>query len=255
MKIVVNPLYTHLREFIGDIPNRNYKCDKVLEDRRNCIEKVTAPDGTKLVIKRYKRPTYVNQVVYTFMRWSKAKRSYMYAARLLEKNIQTPEQVAYIEVFKWGIFHTGYYITRYISDEPLTNISSFNTQEREAILYDLARFTYDLHLKGIKHGDYHIYNMFYRHENERYIFTLIDINRMEFRRKMTRKACVREFQWLLLNRNDLIIVAEQYAILRGWNIDLFCGAIFMKRGIDIKGNSKKVLNAIIRLFGFKGKKR
>ena len=247
LNFIVNHFYSHLREFVNGIPYHRYECDEMLDNSRNTIEKVTAPDGTKLVIKCYKRPTLVNQVVYTFLRWSKPKRSYIFANMLWENDIQTADQVAYIEMFKWGIFHTGYYITRFISDELLENVNALNEEDREFVLHDFAQFTYDLHLKGIKHGDYNAKNVFFRHENGRYIFTLIDINRLQFRRRMTKKSCIKEFQ-RLLSRKDLIIVAERYAELRGWNVDLFCGAVLMNRGLNITGKFKRVLHAVIRPF-------
>ena len=254
MKIVVNPLYSHLQEFIKDIPSHRYECDELYRNRRNTVEKVTAPDGTQLVVKRYKRPTLVNMVVYTFLRWSKPKRSCIFAERLGKHGIQTAEHVACIETFQWGIFHTGYSITRFISDDLLSKVNTLNENERETVLHHFAQFTYDLHLKGIKHGDYNASNVFFRHENGCYIFTLIDINRMQFRRRMTQKACLYEFQ-RLLNRKEMIIVAERYAELRGWDADLFCGGILMARGFNIIGKLKRVLHAVIRPFVSKENRR
>ncbi|MDR2145097.1 MAG: lipopolysaccharide kinase InaA family protein [Tannerella sp.] len=254
MKIVINPSYAHLREYISDIPYHRYKCDKVYRNKRNTVEEVTAPDGTKLVIKRYKRPTLANMVVYTFLRWSKPRRSCIFAGRLGKYGIQTAEQVAYIETFKWGFFHTGYSITRFIPDELLEKVNTLPEKERDTVLYHFARFTYDLHLKGIKHGDYSAGNVFFRRENGRYIFTLIDINRMQFRRRMTKKACMKEFR-RLLNRKGMITVAEHYAALRGWNVDLLCGAILMRRGFNIVGKLKRVLHAVIRPFVSKENRR
>ena len=245
MKIVVSPSYKHLSEFISDIPNRNYKCDELFMDSRNVVEKITAPDGTELVVKRYKRPTRANQIIYTFLRWSKPKRSYIFAQRLEKLGIKTAEQAAYIETFKWGIFHTGYSITRFIPDKRLEKVNDLHTEKREAILHAFAEFTLDLHLKGIKHGDYNANNIFYRHENGRFCFTLIDINRMQFRRKIPDKDCMREFQ-RLLSRKDMITVAERYAELRGWNIDVFCGAILMARGFNIIGKLKEGFRAAIK---------
>jgi len=247
MNIVVSPSYTYLKDYINGIPFHRYECDDVLHDKRNTIKKVTTPDGLKLVIKRYKRPTFVNQFVYTFLRRSKPERAYMNANRLHEYDIQTAEPVAYIEIFKWGLFHTGYFITHYIADELLENIHTLSEEEQEVVLHDFAQFTYDLHIKKIKHCDFHAKNVFFRRENGRYIFTLIDINRIQFHCRMTRKSCIKEFQ-RLLNRKELIIVAEHYARLRGWNIDLFCGAILMNRGLYFTGKLKRVLHAAIRPF-------
>ena len=247
MKIVISPSYAYLKDFVNGIPFHRYECDEMLHDRRNTIEKVTAPDGLQLVIKHYKRITFANRFVYTFIRRSKPKRAYINANLLLENEIRTPEPVAYIEIFKWGIYHTGYFITHYVADELLENIHTLNEEEQEIILHDFAQFMYDLHIKRIKHSDFHAKNVFFRRENGRYIFTLIDINRVQFHQRMTKKTCIKEFR-RLLKRKSSMIVAERYAELRGWNIDLFCGAILMNRGLYITGKLKRALRAAIRPF-------
>ena len=254
MKIVVNPLYSHLKDFIAGIPSHNYTCEEVFRHNRNRVEKVTAPDGTQLVIKRYKRPTIGNQIVYTFLRWSKPKRTYIYSGRLRELGDQTPEQVAYIEIFKRGVFHTGYYISRFVADDLLSNITDLPDEKREAILFDLAQFTYDLHLKGVKHGDYNSGNILYRMENGHYVFTLLDINRMSFRRRITQRTSIKEFQCLLRHK-DTLTVAGRYAALRGWNVDFFCGAILIARSFNITKRLKTILRFLIRPFVSKDNKK
>lgn len=247
MQIVVNPLYAHLREFISEIPLHRYACDEILYNKRNVVEKVTAPNGMVLVIKKYARPTIANQWVYTFLRWSKPKRSYKFARRFDEYGLQTAERVAYIETSKCGIFHTGYYITRFVDQHTITQIDLCLPEERRGVLNDLASFMVELHSKGITHGDFNSGNIFYQLEGGHYRFTLIDINRMQFRRRVSKSTAVKEFK-RLLNRQNMIEVAGQYAALRGWNADLFCGAILMDRGLALTHRLKKILHAIIYPF-------
>jgi hypothetical protein len=244
MKIVVSPYYSHLKEYIRTIPYDNYKCDKAFRNRRNTVHKITAPDGTELVIKRFKRPSFAARIAYTFLSTSIAKRSFMSAGKLCKSGIQTAEQVAYIEVYEWGFFHTGYYITRFVPDRVLTDVNTLHGEERETVLHHFAQFVCDLHLKGIKHGDFNAGNIFFRWDKERYIFTLIDIDQMQFQYKLSKKTCMKEFQ-RLLSRKDMITVAERYAMLRGWNIDRFCVAILLVRGSYLIGKLKRFLHTVI----------
>ncbi len=252
MKIILNPRYSHLKEFIDGIPAGRYTCDELMHGGRNTVERVIAPDGTVLVVKRYKRPTRANQVIYSFLRWSKPRRSYEFARRLERLGFHTAEPVASIEVPRYGIFHTGYLVTRLVEGRLLSDVNTCHPAEREEILRDFARFTLDLHLTGIRHGDYNAGNVFFRRAGEGYEFSLVDINRMQFRRRLSKKICVKEF-WGLLSRRDMISVAAQYATLRGWNADLFCAGVLMERGFDLRGKAKRVLKAAIRPFTKKRK--
>ncbi len=243
MKIVVNPEYAHLGDFISSLPTRPFPRGEVIYHGRNTIEKVTAPDGTVLVIKCYKRPTRVNQLVYSGLRWSKARRSYEYAGRFKRMGIATAEAVAYIEVAVCGVFHTGYFISRHIDLPLLADIDSYTPEQRSAILSDLAAFTAKMHSAGIMHGDYNHGNIFVRHTDLGYSFALIDINRVVFRR-MDMRLSAREMRWTL-PRMQLVEMAGQYAQIRGFNPDLFCGAVLMHRSLSPRDKLKKMMHAII----------
>jgi hypothetical protein len=129
----------------------------------------------------------------------------------------------------------------------LVDIGTRPSAERDAVLRDFARFTVDLHEKRVRRGDYNARNIFYcLGPDGHYRFTLIDINRVQFRR-MPMRVCVKEFR-RLLERPELVAVAGQYAELRGWNPDLFCGAVLMERALNPRDRLKKVLHALIRPF-------
>ncbi len=242
VKIIVHPDYAHLEAFVRSIPERTTPSGQMLHCGRNSIEKVTAPDGTTLVVKRYKKPTMVNQLVYSGLRWSKPRRSYEFALRFQEYGIRTADPVACIEVKKHGVFHTGYYISRFISDRLLSQVDACDSIEREAVLRAFARFTVDLHQKKVKHGDYNPNNVLFRYEDGDYRFLLIDINRVQFR-TLSKRDCANEFR-RLFDRQNLVVIAGQYALLRGWNPDVFCATVLLHRGIDLRGRFKKVLHFI-----------
>lgn len=100
-------------------------------NKRNVVERVKVGEDI-IVIKRYKRPTIANCIVYTFFRKNKARRSFEYAKRLLKIGIDTAKPIAYIELNSYGFFHTGYYISEWLLYTPLQKIFA-ETKEKEKI--------------------------------------------------------------------------------------------------------------------------
>ncbi len=76
-------------------------------DRRNTVRKIELTGGRIFVLKQYKRPTRLNQFAYTLFRKSKARRAYEYALRLQQLGFETAAPVAYLEISRHGLFHTG----------------------------------------------------------------------------------------------------------------------------------------------------
>jgi hypothetical protein len=46
----------------------------------------------------------------------------------------------------------------------------------------------------------------------------------------SKRKCVRALRTLTPQFPYLIAVVEKYAILRGWNAEVFCGVLLMRRG-------------------------
>ena len=211
MRVVVNPKYAYLTEFIQSIPKQEYECDLVFRDYRNVLQKVTV-DGTAMVIKRYKRPTIANCFIYSYFRTNKAKRSYEYAFRLEEMGFATAEPIAYIEIKKNGFFHTGYFISSFLSHPLLDTINEYDAETKTEIIKDFAAYTADLNEKGIVHYDYNLSNIFFYKEDGKsnYQFALIDINRMRFKHFSKRK-CIKGLKTIQFELPYLAYMAECYA--------------------------------------------
>lgn len=244
MKVVINPKYSHLSEYIHNIPTQCYAEDSVIKRGRNILRKDMV-DGVSMVIKQYKKPSLFNRIVYSFIRKSKARRSYEYAFKLRKMDIGTAKPIAYIEEKKNGFFHTGYFISVFIPHPLLSSVIESRPKEFQDIMQDFVQFTVDVHKKGVIHYDYNLSNVHYHKEGERYQFALIDINRMQFNRYSKRK-CMRTLRVLGLQLPYFTAFAEQYAVLRGWNAEVFCGALLMKRGYkNIRLKFKHKIKAII----------
>lgn len=246
MKTVINSKYKENVSYIERIPNGVERDGEVIRDQRNVLHKVEV-DDKKWVVKRYKRPNSFNRWMYTFFRRSKARRSYEYALRLQEAGFGTADPVAYIEIKRKGLFHTGYFVSEYLPCSLLKEVDSYDEPERNRILDAFACHTAAMHEKGIVHYDYNPENIFFYEENGEFRFAMIDINRMRFKKPSRRKA-VRSLKSLGLAMPSLVRVTERYAIERGLNPELISGAVLVKRSMHWKHKFKQDIKSLFRRF-------
>ena len=90
MNITINPKYEYLSPFIQSLPTVFETTGTMLHDKRNVVKQFDI-EGRAIVVKRYKVPLFFQRIDYTFCRPSKAKRAYLFALRLIELGIQTPD--------------------------------------------------------------------------------------------------------------------------------------------------------------------
>ena len=180
-KKVINPDFSHLESRLQDIVAGNYTPDFVFCNKRNVVEKIII-DGEAYVVKKYKRPQFINRIAYRFFRKSKARRAYEYALQLLSNGVDTPRPVAYFETYKNGLFDTGYFISEFMPHSLLNTVYDAGVcgEERRLILSEFIDFLGGLHANGVVPMDLNAGNVFYHKEGAGYKFALTDINRMKF---------------------------------------------------------------------------
>ena len=244
MKIIINPRYNYLAEFINNLPYTEPVPEIVYQNRRNYVYKVNIKD-TSLVVKKYKRPTLVNCVIYTWFRTGKAERSYEYAFKLKDMGLDTAEPVAYIIQKKLGFLHTCYYISEYLPHSLLGDCVEYDRNTLLNIVYDLAEYTYNLHKDGVYHYDYSLGNIMFHKEGDKYRFTVLDINRVVFGYKRDRKR-IKGLKRLGLPLPLFGVFIERYTQLAGLQTDLFFGTLLLRRGIHISGRVKRRYKAFIK---------
>ena len=179
MKVRIHPEFIGYEQFIKSIPEEKYAVEEVYCNKRNTVTRAEI-EGRMFVIKKYKVPTFLNRIVYTWIRKSKARRSFEYADRLLNSGIETASPVAYIEEKKGLFFHIGYFVSEYLPYPVLPEAKHLNTEEKALLEQQFVEFTAHLHEKKIIHKDYNSNNIFYHKVNGAYRFALVDINRMAF---------------------------------------------------------------------------
>ena len=151
MHIHVNTASEHLRDFTERLPELFDREGEVLHAGRNTIKAFEA-EGERLVVKRFKRPNLLRAVIYTFFRRSKARRSYEHAVRLRALGVDSPEPVAWSEYRRRGLLCDSYYVSRRSDYTPLSQTTArFPAAGTLPVLEAFARFTVQLHEKGIEH--------------------------------------------------------------------------------------------------------
>jgi len=214
MKLVVHPAYNHWSDWIKEIPSFFSTQGKTIYKGRNEL-KVFDTDFGKIVVKSFRIPHIINRFAYSFLRLSKAERSYNYSLEILKRGFQTPQPIAYLELFKAGLISESYYVSGYTDYLLMRNFTFTKklTKEDVDILKAFAHFTAQLHENEIYHADYSPGNILYKKEGENYSFHLIDVNRMEFK-KVTEAMAYKSFSRLNFSIEMLEITAREYALQR-----------------------------------------
>ncbi|MDE6000298.1 MAG: lipopolysaccharide kinase InaA family protein [Bacteroidaceae bacterium] len=219
-KYIINPKYERLFRFIKEVPDKFDVGGTLIYDSRNKVRIFTV-EGMKVVVKRFRIPYFHQRFDYTFVRPSKAKRAYTYGLRLLELGICTPEPIACVEEYSFGLFRQGYLLSAFCGDKD-TRIIRSEPDGHDDLIDALAHFLVDMHQKGFLHGDTNLSNFLYRKDDASptgYHITTIDINRSCFVKKPIREACLRSLVRLTHVRAALRKIVRRYAELRNWNAD------------------------------------
>jgi serine/threonine protein kinase len=203
--------------------------------------KITHLLNQSCVIKAFKVPNILNQIVYAYFRDSKAKKSYEYSLKLKDF---TPQPIAYLEFYNFGLFRESYFISEtfeydFTIREPLLDK---NFEDREAFFEAFARFTLELHNNNIFHNDYSPGNILIKKDEAGYIFKIVDINRMKFY-ELSQEDRAKNFSKLWADDAILKIIATEYAK------HYECDANFTQRVLYYSNQNKKVKNFKKRLKG------
>lgn len=182
MQIVVNADFHGLRQKFTDIAESFDEVGQTIYQGRNTVKLVDF-SGVSLVVKRYRRLGAIKRIIYKF-RSPKAFRAYKHALMLLDMGISTPEPAAYIiAANSLGMPVDGYYICRYTPLPPLEDyLGTPSGGFDKEVVSAFAEFVANLHLRGILFHDLNRTNVLVdKAEGAKPAFSLIDINRMEFK--------------------------------------------------------------------------
>jgi hypothetical protein len=196
------------------------KSGKILSDGdRNCI-KVFDCKSFQVAIKSFKKPNFINKIVYRYFRKSKARRSFEFASKLMEMNIGTPQPVAFFENYDFIGLKESYYAC-----EHLENVFEFREivqneafENRDFIIRKFTQFTFEMHEKGIEFLDHSPGNTLIRKNTDgSYSFFLVDLNRMKFHKTLDFQTRMKNLSKITHKKDMIAVMSNEYAKLSGEN--------------------------------------
>ena len=218
-KYITNPKFNNFKEILVDIKNIFKSSDESIHKARNEL-KIIELNSLKCVVKSFKIPHAINKVAYTFFREGKAKKSFSNAMKLTELGVNTPEPVGIIEFFRFGVLSESYFISLYEPyDFTIREVFHHKVDDTQNILKQFVKFTYELHQKGVWHVDYSLGNILVTKKETKYNFSLVDINRMEFKNIPPQEGLKNFNKFWAKFDEDLPIIAKEYAKLSNFNED------------------------------------
>ena len=226
--------------FLLDIKEYFYHNKNTIHKARNEL-KVIKYDGVDTVVKSFRIPNRLNQIVYSFFRDSKAKKSYEYSLKIGDF---TPEPIGYVEFYALKLLKESYFISKkfdydFTIREPLLDADFI---DRDNIFKAFAKFTLDLHNNNIFHDDYSPGNILIKKEDEQYIFKIVDINRMKFF-NLSQEDRAKNFSKLWASDAVLTIMAKEYLLHTHYD------DTFVSQVLYFSNQNKKIKNFKKRMKG------
>ena len=215
---VLHPDHTDLREWMEQLPEIfAEEAGELIHDGRNQLRKISH-GGTVYVVKAYRRPHFINRMVYGLLRPSKAKRAYDNAIALEQIGIGTPAPVGYMNLRRGLLFDRSYLVTL-ASTCPYRyeDLFSLDLPFADEVLRAIGRLTACLHEHGLAHKDYGRGNILFGQRPDGSIqLELVDLNRMAHG-PLDMKAGCKNFERLPATPRMHRLMAETYAAARGFD--------------------------------------
>lgn len=213
-KFRINPKFSTLKhevlEFIFHFPNQGIQLYKGSRNELR-FKKIGDIDVN---IKHFKTPHLVNRWAYHYLRKSKAERSFLYASKLQEMGIGTPQPIAFQDNYDLLGTKDSYYASEHIeADFSFRELENFvDISLRNKILEAFTRFTFLMHEKNVFFKDHSRGNTLMKKIGEEYHFYLVDLNRMQFK-TLTTQERIQNFERLSTKEDVIEVMAKEYASL------------------------------------------
>ena len=229
------------KNFIAGVPAVFDKSGTLIHNARNQI-RVFDINGTPVNVKKYCIPPIVNRLLYSVgWRSPKAVSTYRNALKILEKGFLTPRPYGYILEYKGGVLGYSYFIS-----EQVQNLRPMGYGEHPIELINaLARFSADLHQKGLLHIDYTPNNILFAKKGNEYIFSLVDINRFHFyNQPVPIRAVLTNLMKPFHDDEQLTEFVKAYSSYRGLDATLYKKVLLRRHIRNTYDNLKKQLKRL-----------
>lgn len=248
-QIKISTGYNHYESFITEIPElfSNEK-GQVIYNGRNQIRNFNK-DSTKIIVKRFKKLDIFKKFIYTFFRKNKAEKAYENAFEILKRGFNTPKPIAYIKEYKYRLLNYVYYICEYTDYEPIKNYLDCDNNFDKDLAVAFGIYVSELHKKGIIHNDLNCTNVLFKKFDGKYLFTLIDINRMQFKKEglsFSEFECLDNLTKFSEFNDAYKTVLSGYLDNRGWARNAYDEAIKIKQRHDTHWKRKKRITGLFK---------
>ena len=163
-------------DFITKLPDFFSNSGTIIHNARNQI-RVFDVNGKLINVKKFCIPPIVNRILYSLgWRTPKALTTYRNAQEILKRGFHTPAPYGYRIERNGGLINYSYFVS-----EQVGNMRQIRDGGNDpALIRAVAKYTADMHAKGMFHRDFTPGNILYRVDNGTYHFSLVDINRFRF---------------------------------------------------------------------------
>lgn len=219
-KVHVEPGFEKMHDFMATLPYRFLKTatGHVVYKGRNELREFDV-NGTKVVVKAFCKPNFINRIAYDLFRKSKARRSCEYAALLRSKGIGSPAPVGYCTERR-GPFFTYSYCASLKSELPYTYIDLIEQRidEPEEYLREVGRTAGRMHEAGMIHRDFSRGNLLLGKVDGKVRVEVVDLNRIRFHAVSIEEG-LKNFERLPANDAMKRALAEGYAEVRHADVE------------------------------------
>ena len=220
MKIILNPKYESLREYLTNLEEHFDKEGKEIFRDRNVIRTLKV-NGLTLCVKRYAPPSLRGRLAQRIYKSTKGKMAYFKPLSLRERGFESPEPIAYIKYNKGLTQTTTYFVCLHSSYRySMNDVMEMSDEERADLINAFAHFAARLHRSGFMHRDFSSDNILFDKIADRYHFELIDTNSLQIGRPISiEKGCANLAK---LNGDDRFFsaLAHAYALARECDAEL-----------------------------------
>lgn len=214
--VVINPEYKLFSKFINKIPENFNNIGISVYKARNELRKISFRE-VDLCVKSFKVPHLVNKFAYSFLRESKARRSYENSLKVVNAGFDSPMPVAYIEEYSNGLFYNSFYVCLFSGyTRLLREFAGSEISGREDIVDALGHYVGKMHNAGIYHRDLSPGNILFEKDGDEIAFSMIDNNRMSFEKVNFEYGC-RGMERLRGSDDFFRILGFAYAEERGYD--------------------------------------
>lgn len=179
MKLILNPKYEHLREYLTHLEEHFEKEGKEIHRDRNIIRTLQVGDLT-LCVKLFQEPGLKRRLQQMVYKSSKSKQAYMSPLLLRERGFESPESIAYVR-FRHGLKDFADYFVCLHSNYrfSMETLLEESQEIQDEVIPAFARYVARLHEGGFMHRDFSSSNILYDKIGDRYHFSLVDTNSMK----------------------------------------------------------------------------